>query len=560
MTDLPAPVQVPLMLLSRLRGAFDTAVASLAERCAAGGTQVDAALFDKYQVEAYELAWTCADLLAAETYLREVAPQAAAVEAALAAVFAVDAISASLPRLETVYLALGLDLGALRAMSAAPEWAALRQASGTGEALAAAGARLVRHANEGGQTWAVVPLDEPLQMARASFHRFAMDVVAPQAAAIHRHNLTVPEPLIDGLRQMGVFGLSIPERLGGIAPDDRDDTQMMVVVTEALSEGSLGAAGSLITRPEILSRALLVGGTLAQQQHWLPKIAAGQPLCAIAITEPDAGSDVASLQLKASPVPGGWRLDGAKTWCTFAGKAGLLMVLARTDADRNLGYKGLSLLLVEKPPTEAHAFDHQQSDGGRLRGRAIPTIGYRGMHSYEVSFEAWFVPDDHVIGEATGLGKGFYFTMAGMMGGRLQTAARACGVMWAALRAALAYSADRQVFGAPLNKYPLTLAKLARMAARLAACRHLTYAIARVMDSGGGRVEASLVKLLACRSAEWLTREALQLHGGMGYAEETDVSRYFVDARVLSIFEGAEETLALKVIARGLVEAALSHP
>jgi (2S)-methylsuccinyl-CoA dehydrogenase len=181
------------------------------------------------------------------------------------------------------------------------------------------------------------------------------------------------------------------------------------------------------------------------------------------------------------------------------------------------------------------------------------------MHSYEVSFEAWFVPDSHVIGEAAGLGKGFYFTMAGMMGGRLQTAARACGVMWAALRAALAYSADRQVFGAPLNKYPLTLAKLARMAARLAACRHLTYAIARVMDSGGGRVEASLVKLLACRSAEWLTREALQLHGGMGYAEESNVSRYFVDARVLSIFEGAEETLALKVIARGLVDAALSQ-
>lgn len=560
MTDVPMPVLASLMLLSRLRATFDSAVSALARRCAAGGTQVDAALFDEFQVEAFELAWTCAELLAAETYLNEVTPQTAEVEAALAAVFAVDAISACLPRLEAVHLALGLNLDALQALSASPEWAALRQAAGTGAALASAGAQLVQHTDEGGQAWAAVPLVEPLQMARDTFHRFAMEVVAPQAVAIHRDDLTVPEPLIESLRQMGVFGLCIPERLGGIAPDDRDDTQMMVVVTEALSEGSLGAAGSLITRPEILSRALLAGGTPAQQQHWLPKIAAGQPLCAIAITEPDAGSDVANLQLKASPVPGGWRLDGAKTWCTFAGKAGLLMVVARTDADRSLGYKGLSLLLVEKPSTEAHAFDHQQSDGGRLRGRAIPTIGYRGMHSYEVSFEAWFVPDDHVIGEAAGLGKGFYFTMAGMMGGRLQTAARACGVMWAALRAALAYSADRQVFGAPLNKYPLTLAKLARMAARLAACRHLTYAIARVMDSGGGRVEASLVKLLACRSAEWLTREALQLHGGMGYAEESDVSRYFVDARVLSIFEGAEETLALKVIARGLVDAALSHP
>jgi (2S)-methylsuccinyl-CoA dehydrogenase len=180
------------------------------------------------------------------------------------------------------------------------------------------------------------------------------------------------------------------------------------------------------------------------------------------------------------------------------------------------------------------------------------------MHSFDLSFENFFVPDSHVIGEAQGLGRGFYLTMTGMVGGRMQTAARSCGVMWAALRAALAYTADRRVFGAPLQAYPLTLAKLARMAARLAACRQLTYAVARVLDGGGGRVEASLVKLLACRSAEIVTREALQLHGGMGYAEETPVSRYFVDARVLSIFEGAEETLALKVIARGLLEDALA--
>jgi (2S)-methylsuccinyl-CoA dehydrogenase len=233
------------------------------------------------------------------------------------------------------------------------------------------------------------------------------------------------------------------------------------------------------------------------------------------------------------------------------------MVVTRTDPDRSLGHRGLSLMLVEKPATEAHEFDHVQPGGGRLRGRAIPTIGYRGMHSYDLAFENFFVPDVAVIGEAGGLGKGFYLTMTGMMGGRMQTAARSCGVMWAALRAGLAYTADRKVFGAPLQHYPLTLAKLARMAARLAACRQLTYSIARLMDTGGGRIEASLVKLLACRSAEWVTREAVQLHGGMGYAEEMPVSRYFVDARVLSIFEGAEETLALKVIARGLLEAAL---
>src|SRR5206468_12787238 len=172
-------------------------------------------------------------------------------------------------------------------------------------------------------------------------------------------------------------------------------------------------------------------------------------------------------------------------------------------------------------------------------------------------FDGWFVPDSHVLGGEAGLGKGFYFTMAGMVGGRMQTAARACGVMRAALRAAIRYGEDRKVFGQALGSFPLTQAKLARMGARLAACRQLACSVAGLVDRGEGRMEASLVKLLACRSAEMVTREALQLHGGMGYAEESAVSRYFVDARVLSIFEGAEETLALKVVARSLLERAL---
>ena len=233
------------------------------------------------------------------------------------------------------------------------------------------------------------------------------------------------------------------------------------------------------------------------------------------------------------------------------------MVVTRTDPDRSLGHRGLSLLLVEKPGTDEHAFSFEQPGGGRLQGRAIPTIGYRGMHSYDVSFEGWFVPDANVIGGEGGLGQGFYLTMAGMQGGRIQTAGRALGVMRAALRAAITYAQDRKVFGAPLLGFTLTQTKIAAMAMKLAACRHLAYAVGRQIDAGGGRMEASLVKLLACRSAEWVTREALQIHGGMGYAEETAVSRYFVDARVLSIFEGAEETLALKVVARTLLEQAL---
>ena len=550
-TTDPHPSAVDL--LRRVRSCFDTATAALARACAVDG-RLDAAALDRQQVGSYDLAWVSADLLAAETLLSSLGSGSTGVDRRLALVFAAEAVGACLARLESLYLDQGLDLAPLQALSVSSAWAQLRRDGSGAQALADAGQAVVDARGE----IAAVALSESLALAQASFRRVAAEVVAPAAEAIHRQDLTVPESVLQPLREMGVFGLAIPERFGGIAPDDRDDTLMMVAVTEALSEASLGAAGSLITRPEILSRALLAGGSDAQKRHWLPKIAAGEPLCAIAITEPDHGSDVAGLTFKGTRVPGGWRLDGAKTWCTFAGKAGLLMVVTRTDPDRSLGHRGLSLMLVEKPASEGHAFDHRQPDGGRLQGRSIPTIGYRGMHSFDLSFENFFVPDSHVIGEAAGLGRGFYLTMTGMVGGRMQTAARSCGVMWAALRAALAYTADRRVFGAPLQAYPLTLAKLARMAARLAACRQLTYAVARVMDGGGGRVEASLVKLLACRSAEMVTREALQLHGGMGYAEETPVSRYFVDARVLSIFEGAEETLALKVIARGLLEDALA--
>jgi len=538
--------------LARLRSAFDAATLALAQRCSAEG-RLSGRKLDAQQVASFELAWAAADLLAAETGVATLRPDASPLDTRLALLFAVEAGNAVLARLQSLWLELGLPREALRSLRDDAPWEALCLSAGGSQALEAAGQAVAASDGEVGQ----LALDEPHAMAQESFRRFAAEVVAPQAEAIHRENLTVPESLLQPLREMGVFGLSVPEQYGGSAPDDREDALLMVLVTEALSEGSLAAAGSLITRPEILARALVAGGTQAQQAHWLPRLAAGDPLCAIAITEPDYGSDVAALALRGTRVAGGWRLEGAKTWCTFAGKAGLLMVVARTDPDRTLGHKGLSLLLVEKPAFEGHDFVYRQPEGGTLSGRAIPTIGYRGMHSFDLAFEDFFVPDANVMGGEAGLGKGFYYTMAGMVGGRMQTAARACGVMRAALRAAIRYSQDRKVFGQPLVDFPLTRAKLARMGARLAACRQLAGAVAALVDRGDGRMEASLVKLLACRSAEMVTREALQLHGGMGYAEESAVSRYFVDARVLSIFEGAEETLALKVVARSLMERAL---
>jgi (2S)-methylsuccinyl-CoA dehydrogenase len=534
--------------LAAIRGSFTQLTHSLAVACSTGG-KLDPKRLDRAQLACYELAFASAELLAAETSLAVAATERGTLDERLSLTFAVEAMDSVKSRLKQV----ALDVGENPSPNAEPTALELRQSYLSGSALDETGRQVLDHGDEFGR----VDLSEDLSMVQSQFRRFASDVVAPLAESIHRQDLTVPEKLLRPLREMGVFGLSIPERFGGIAPNDRDDNLMMIVVTEALSEASLAAAGSLITRPEILARALLAGGTERQKSEWLPKIAGGEPLCAIAITEPDFGSDVAGLQLKATQVPDGWMLNGAKTWCTFAGKAGLIMVVARTASDRALGHRGLSVFLVEKPSHDGHEFEYRQAAGGSVSGRAIPTIGYRGMHSFVLAFDNLFVPDSCVIGEEGGVGKGFYYTMAGMMGGRMQTAARACGVMRASLLAALRYAGDRKVFDASLGSFALTRAKLARMAARFTACRRLTYAIGRLLEQGAGPMEASLVKLFACRSAEWLTREALQIYGGMGYAEESAVSRYFVDARVLSIFEGAEETLALKVVARALLEQAL---
>ena len=230
------------------------------------------------------------------------------------------------------------------------------------------------------------------------------------------------------------------------------------------------------------------------------------------------------------------------------------MLLARTDPDRSLAHRGLSIFVVPKDRADGRGFVLTQPAGGRLEGRPIDTIGYRGMHSYELSFDGWLVPGDNLIGGEQGLGRGFYLQMEGFENGRLQTAARAVGVMQAAYEAACSYAAGRVVFGRPVGDYQLTQVKLTRMAAIIQASRQYMYTVARLMAKENGALDASMIKAYVCRAAEWVTREAMQIHGGMGYAEEFPVSRLFVDARVLSIFEGADETLALKVVARRLIE------
>ena len=405
-------------------------------------------------------------------------------------------------------------------------------------------------------------LDSEFEMVQDTFRAFADNEIVPIAEHVHRDNADVPEKLISDLAEMGVFGLSVPAEYGGYSEGGDGEYIAMVVATEELSRGSLGIGGSLITRPEILTRALVKGGTEAQKHHWLPKLATAEVMAAVAVTEPDFGSDVAGIKVTATPAVGpdgapGYAINGVKTWCTFGARADVLMLLARTDPDRSKAHRGLSLFIVPKPRGDGHGFVFSQeatTDGveGKMEGRPIDTIGYRGMHSYEVALDNWWVPADNLIGEENGRGKGFYFQMEGFENGRLQTAARAIGVMQAAYEAAAEYAHNRTVFGAVIADYELTGVKLGRMAVLIQAARQFSYHVATLMAKGEGSIEASMVKAYVCKAAEWVTREAMQIHGGYGYAEEYTVSRLFVDARVLSIFEGADETLCLKVIARSL--------
>jgi (2S)-methylsuccinyl-CoA dehydrogenase len=395
------------------------------------------------------------------------------------------------------------------------------------------------------------PLDDTHDQVRAAVREFAEKEVAPEAERIHRNDDLVPESFIEGMAELGYFGLAIPEEYGGFEMGNL----AMILTTEELSRASLAAAGSLITRPEILTKALLQGGTDAQKREWLPKIAAGEVMVGISVTEPDIGSDVAGVKCRAERQGDAFLINGPKSWCTFAGRADVLAVLLRTDPDPAKGAKGLSLFIVPKERFDGHDFEMKQEGGGRLVGKADATPGYRGMHSFTLNFENYAVPAENLVGGEAGLGRGFYLQMAGFAAGRLQTGGRACGLAQAALEKTAEYVVDRVQFGRPISEYQLTQYTLGRMTAMLASSRAITYAAAVAMDEDERAAAplAAQAKLLACDMAVELTQQGQLMHGGWGYAEEYPISRYVVDAQVLPIFEGVKPILELKVIARALL-------
>lgn len=387
-------------------------------------------------------------------------------------------------------------------------------------------------------------LDETHQAIFEQFNAFSRDRITPFAHGWHLRDELIPLSLIGELAQLGVFGLTLPEAHGGAGLGK----VAMCVVSEALSRGYIGV-GSLGTRSEIAAELILAHGTEGQKTELLPAIASGAILPTAVFTEPEAGSDLASLRTRAELRGGAWRVTGAKTWITHAARADLMTLLVRTDpASRD--HRGLSMLLARKPRgTDLDPFPAAGMSGGE-----IAVIGYRGMKEYEIAFDGFAVPEDALLGGREG--QGFSQLMATFESARIQTAARAIGVAQNALDLALDYGLARRQFGQPLTNFPRVTDKLAMMAAEILGARRLAWYSARAKDAGRRcDLEAGMAKLTAARIAWACADNAVQIHGGTGFAVQQPVSRLLADARILNIFEGAGEIQA-QVIARRLLEGA----
>jgi len=385
-------------------------------------------------------------------------------------------------------------------------------------------------------------LDDELEMIREQFRRFAVEKVEPFAHDWHLKDELIPMQIIEELAEMGVFGLTIPEEYGGFGLSKSS----MCVVSEELSRGYIGV-GSLGTRSEIAAELILCGGTEEQKQKWLPRLASAETLPTAVFTEPNTGSDLGALRTRAVKTGDDWEVTGNKTWITHAARTHMMTMLARTDRDTT-DYKGLSMFLAEKTPgDDADPFPTEGMTGGE-----IEVLGYRGMKEYELAFDGFMVKGENLLGGETG--KGFKQLMQTFESARIQTAARAIGVAASALDVGMQYATDRKQFGKALIEFPRVSGKLAMMAVEIMIARQLTYFSAHEKDNDRRcDLEAGMAKLLGARVAWACADNALQIHGGNGFALEYKVSRILCDARILNIFEGAAEIQA-QVIARRLLD------
>ncbi len=416
---------------------------------------------------------------------------------------------------------------------------------------------LIAHGNSNGARMAIAKLigesadsgyfgdlgldDETLEMVRDQFRRFVNEKILPDAHQWHLQDKLIPIEIVEQMAELGVFGLTVPEEFGGLGMGKT----AMCVVTEELSRGYIGV-GSLGTRSEIAAELIRLGGTEEQKQHYLPLIASGEILPTAVFTEPGTGSDLASLKTRAVRDGDVYKVTGNKTWITHAARSDMMTLLARSDPDE-AGYKGLSMFLAEKP----RGTDDDPFPAPGMSGGEIEVLGYRGMKEYEIGFDDFEIKADAVLGGEEG--QGFKHLMATFESARIQTAARAVGVAQSAMELGLAYAHDRIQFGKPIYEFPRVAGKIAWMAVETMIARQLSYFAGREKDSDRRcDIEAGMAKLLAARVAWSNADNALQVHGGNGYALEYPISRVLCDARILNVFEGAAEIQA-HVIARGLL-------
>ena len=384
-------------------------------------------------------------------------------------------------------------------------------------------------------------LDETSSMIIQEFKKFVEDDVAPHAHEWHLKDELIPMEVINKMSELGIFGLTIPEEYGGLGMSKLS----MCVVTEELARGYIGI-GSLGTRTDISSELLLIGGTEEQKKHWLPKIASGEILPTAVFTEPNTGSDLASLKTRAVKNDGDYLVTGNKTWITHGARSDLMTLLARTDPNEK-GYKGLSMFLAEKKRGD----DDDMFPSKGMSGGEIEVLGYRGMKEYEIAFDDFKVNGSNLLGGEEG--KGFKQLMETFESARIQTAARAVGVAQSSMETGMQYALDRNQFGKSIYEFPRVSSKITSMVTEIMAARQLTYFSAREKDKGNRcDLEAGMAKLLGARVA-WATSDnSLQIHGGNGFALEYPISRLLCDSRILNIFEGAAEMQA-DVIARRLL-------
>jgi len=527
-----------------------SAVAAVADRLRGGNGRIDADRLEQDQFAAHGLAWMAtyvealrqthgwAGRLQQDGRLGEL--EALILQAGFGEYLSQLMGGIPMSQVETVRHAdLGLGAEALDAFCVPP--VLVLMGHGNTAPVRARIAELIEGGLASGD-FGALGLDETLSLVRDQFRKFADAEVIPFAHDWHLKDEFIPMAVVEKMAELGVFGLTIPEEFGGLALGKTS----MCVVSEELSRGYIGV-GSLGTRSEIAAELILRGGTEQQKHQWLPKLASGEILPTAVFTEPNTGSDLGSLRTRAVKDGGVYRITGNKTWITHAARTDVMTLLARTDPDQP-GYKGLSMFLAEKPRgSDADPFPAKGMSGGEIR-----VLGYRGMKEYELGFDGFEVKAENLLGRQEG--NGFKQLMETFESARIQTAARALGVAQCAMELGLRYALERIQFGKPIYAFPRVSGKLAWMAVEIMLARQLTYHAAREKDAGHRcDLEAGMAKLLAARVAWANADNALQIHGGNGYAIEYPISRVLCDARILNIFEGAAEIQA-QVIARRLLE------